>query len=621
MRINLRSFRQTGVSSTIRHAKSPIGMRYLLENLRDRRLDRVAIGYTVAAWAVVQGTSVGAAAFAWPAFVLQAVIAVAVVGLPVALVGAWALAVRDKTAGFEFQPSRADWHLLGVIGLFLLAASAVLIWTFWPHRTAATSGQEAAAGAPPANSLAVLPFANLSGDASKVYLSEGIADQLINALSQIPALRVAARTSSFSFQGKNQKLSAIAQALNVRSVLEGSVITARDRIRIAVQLGDARTGFQIWSRSYDRDLSDILVVQDSISAEIAKAISERLLGKKTSMSIAAARTIDPETYRLFLQGRFYAIRDDEADYRRAAKLFRQVTLRAPNYADAFAEYGNAMIALASDYGDSSAFAQGERATRQAVRLNGHNLRALHTMMVVSISRWDWLGAADWVRRSRAINPDSSVSLHSQSVLASAMNLPQQDFEAEKKAADLDPLSFVKHYNLAIWYFQQARYNDAFKAVKDALLLQPSNGSGSDLLCTIQVARHELSEAHRIATSLSAVYSSNPEWRAGCPLDLALAEGRKADARKIVDEVAKAYNPGGGATEIGSAYRKLGDLDQAMLWYERAYSARERELLLVPEERQTAALLADLRWKSLWARQPIRDWEEARREVSGSLRFK
>jgi len=590
-------------------------MRYLLDNVRHRKLDRVAIGYTVAAWAVIQATSVGASAFAWPTSVLQAVIIGAVVGLPAILLGAWTLNVRSDTEGGGFRPSRADWYMLGLIGLFLCVAGSTFIWVFWPRPSVATSMAREATGEPTPNSIAVLPFANLSGDNSKLYFSQGIPDQLINALSQIPALRVAARTSSFSFQGKNQRLATIARVLNVRSVVEGSVLAAGNRVRIGVELEDARTGFQVWSKRYDRDLSDILSVQDSISVDIANAIGQRLLNGKMLAAATTAQTIDPETYRLFLQGRFYTARDTEADYRRAARLFQQVTLRAPGFADGFAEYGNSLNALASDYGDNAALTPGEEATRRALTLDGRNQRALHTMMVVSISRWDWLAAADWFRRSRAINPNSSVALHSQSVLASVMGFPQEDFEAEKKAADLDPLSFVKHYNLAIWYFQQARFNEAVKAEQGALLLQPTNGAGGDLLCSIQVARHELGEAHRLVTSLIGVYAANPEWRTGCPLELALAEGRKTDARKFADTAAAAYSAGSEATEIGTAYRKLGEIDRAMLWYERAYTARERDLLLVPQDKlQTPGLLADSRWKALWARQPIRDWEEARQEV-------
>jgi tetratricopeptide (TPR) repeat protein len=241
-------------------------------------------------------------------------------------------------------------------------------------------------------------------------------------------------------------------------------------------------------------------------------------------------------------------------------------------------------------------------------------------MLVSIAKWDWLAAADRFRSARDINPNSYGVLHSQSVLAATMNFPQQDFEAEKMAADLDPLSFVAHYNLAVWYFQQGRYDEAVMLQQKALLLQPANPAGRDALCSNEVARNNLAEAHRILAGLASLYTSDPDWRMGCPLDLALAEGRKTDARKFADGAAAAYSvSGGGATEIGNAYRRLGDIDQAMRWYERAYAARERSLLLVPSDRlQTPKLLADSRWKALWARPPIRDWEMARREVAKLL---
>jgi TolB-like protein/Tfp pilus assembly protein PilF len=473
-------------------------------------------------------------------------------------------------------------------------------------------------GTPPAASVAVLPLANLSGDPKKAYFSEGVADQLINTLSQIPSLHVAARTSSFAFETKKQDVKSIARSLNVRSVLEGSVLGAGDRVRIAVQLVDGQTGFQVWSRSYDRDLSDILAVQDSIARQIADALGSHLLGKATSPQ--GARSIDPESYRLFLQGRFFVARDAEADYRRAADLFKQVTVRAPDYANGFAEYGSALIALALDYGDSAVFAPAEAAARRALALDSRNLLALRTLMLVSIAKWDWLAAADRFRSARDINPNSYGVLHSQSVLAATMNFPQQDFEAEKMAADLDPLSFVAHYNLAVWYFQQGRYDEAVMLQQKALLLQPANPAGRDALCSNEVARNNLAEAHRILAGLASLYTSDPDWRMGCPLDLALAEGRKTDARKFADGAAAAYSvSGGGATEIGNAYRRLGDIDQAMRWYERAYAARERSLLLVPSDRlQTPALLADSRWKALWARPPIRDWEMARREVAKLL---
>jgi TolB-like protein/tetratricopeptide (TPR) repeat protein len=588
-------------------------MENLLETIRRCGLDRVSIGYAVAAWAVVQAIALAAGAFAWPNWISQAAIAIALLGFPAALASAWVLAVH-KERGHARPASSGDAAILAGIGAIFVVLAAALSLAVWSKRVDA----QLKPGAPPAASVAVLPLANLSGDPKKAYFSEGIADQLINTLSQIPSLHVAARTSSFAFERKKQDVKSIARSLNVRSVLEGSVLGAGDRVRIAVQLVDGQTGFQVWSRSYDRDLSDILAVQDSIARQIADALGSHLLGKATPTQ--GPRSIDPESYRLFLQGRFFVARDAEADYRRAADLFKQVTARAPDYANGFAEYGSALIALALDYGDSTVFAPAEAAARRALALDSRNLLAFRTLILVSIAKWDWLAAADRFRSAREINPNSYGVLHSQSILAATMNFPQQDFEAEEMAADLDPLSFVAHYNLAVWYFQQGRYDEAVMAQQKALLLQPANPAGRDALCSNEVARNNLAEANRILAALSALYASDPDWRMGCPLDLALAEGRKADARKFADGAAAAYSvSGGGATEIGNAYRRLGDIGHAMRWYERAYAARERSLLLVPSDRlQTPALLGDSRWKALWARPPIRDWEMARREVAKLL---
>jgi hypothetical protein len=138
----------------------------------------------------------------WPQWILPSVITAALVGLPIALLGAWMVGVRAERGAF--RPSRADFQLLGILSLFLIVAAALFIWVFWPKASPAPAGQNAAA-APSPNSLAVLPFANLSGNPGKRYLSEGISDELINRLSQLPSLRVDARASSFAFEDKSMR--------------------------------------------------------------------------------------------------------------------------------------------------------------------------------------------------------------------------------------------------------------------------------------------------------------------------------------------------------------------------------------------------------------------------------
>jgi TolB-like protein/Tfp pilus assembly protein PilF len=596
-------------------------VRHLWDRVRELKLDQVTIGYTVGGWAIIQAISLGASAFQWQPWILQTVIAVAVLGLPASLIGAWALALRES--GHLIKPTKVDRQVLTILGALLGLAAILVVVVFWPGRHAASSNLAADQSTAPAASLAVLPFANLGGDESKRYISDGISDQLINALSKIPALSIAAQTSSFSFVGKHQDVKTIARALNVRMILEGSVFEDHGRIRIIAELIDAATGFQIWSDSFDRNLDDILAAQDSITRAITAALTQRLLGKAIASPSQPANAIDPATYRTFLLGRFYVQRDTQEDLRRAADLFKQVTLKAPKYAEGFAQYSHTLVSLETEYGDPAALVPAEQAAQRALVLDPKSILALRSLLAISLEKWDWLAAADYFRRARDINPNNSGVQHSQSILAAAFNYPEQDLEAEKKAADLDPLSFAEHFNLAIWYSQQGRYEEALKAQNAALQLQPTNMAGRDSKCSIEVEGNHLKDAEQLAASMASEYAASAYWLLGCPFDLAVAQGRLAGARKLLDRAAAGYSPSdGNATVFGNSYRRLGDLTTAMMWYERAYAARERDLLLVPTDRlQTRALLNDARWKALWSRQPIQDWLSARAAVGHILGVK
>jgi TolB-like protein len=590
-------------------------VQHIWDRVRAQKLDRLTIAYTVAGWAVVQAVSLGASAFGWSPWILQAAIAVAVLGLPVALLGAWVAALRED--GRFHKPALVDHQILVTLGGLLGVAALLVIVLFWPrwHAGAGLADQPPA----PDASLAVLPFANLSGDEGKRYISDGVSDQLINALSRIPGLSIAAQTSSFSFAGKRQDVKAIARALNVRMILEGSVLEDAKRVRIAAELIDAATGFPIWSDSFDRNADDILAAQDSVTNAITAALTKRLL-KKTIAAPSPANAIDAATYRTFLLGRFYAQRDTQEDLQKAANLFKQVMAKAPNYAEGFAQYAHALVSLETEYGDPAALVPAEQAAQRALVLDSRNILALRSLLGLSLEKWDWLAAADYFRRAREINPDNSGVLHSQSVLAAAFNFPQQDLQAEKKAADLDPLSFAEHYNLAVWYSQQGRYDEALKAQNAALQLQPTNMAGRDSKCSIEVEGNRLKDVERSMAGMASEYAASVYWLLGCPFDLAVAQGKRAEARKMADRAAAGYTPSDGdATAFGNAYRRLGDLTTAMTWYERAYAARERDLLLVPNDRlQSPALLHDARWKALWARQPIKDWLSARARVARIL---
>ncbi|HWE07683.1 MAG TPA: hypothetical protein VG274_13300, partial [Rhizomicrobium sp.] len=321
------------------------GLEKLLEQARVRKLDRIAAAYAVAGWLFVQVASIAFPAFDVPGWTLRWLIVAVLAGFPLALFIGWtANRARDTES---LRPlKRHEAVLLGTLGLVVVLTIGELAW----HLAAAPAAAPAGASGAPAGSVAVLPFDNISGDPKQKYFSEGISDEIIGLLARNPALRVAARTSSFFFEGKNEDARTIAHNLNVRSLLEGSVRAEGNRVRIEASLVNAADGYQIWSQSYDRSLSDILAVQSDIANAIARSLAPTLTGSHPKPSVPKLVQIDPEVYRDYLRAQvFFDQRSFEGNtpestqaVMQALTLFRSVARRAPDYADGLAAYADAL---------------------------------------------------------------------------------------------------------------------------------------------------------------------------------------------------------------------------------------------------------------------------------------
>ena len=303
-----------------------------------------------------------------------------------------------------------------------------------------------APSAPPSAAVAVLPFANLSGDPDNEYFSDGITDDIIVALTPVKGLRVAARTSSFAFKGRNESLATIGRTLGVTSVLQGSVRRAGNRIRVTVQLMNAQDGFQLWSQRFDRDLDDIFAIQD----EIARGIVEQLqvtLGLKAAAPLVARPTDDLEAYQLYLRGREAAFLRSPASLRRAIEYFREALGRDPNYARAHAGLAEAFIGLGvyqyiptRDATRDATSALDEAARREPELAILHVLRGQLKLYL----RSDWHEAGRDLERALAIDPDEPLA-HAYVALLNAMlgNL-ETARAAAARAIAADPLSvFVR----------------------------------------------------------------------------------------------------------------------------------------------------------------------------------
>jgi TolB-like protein len=589
-------------------------MQDLIEAIRTKKLDRATAGYAVGAWLAVQAASIAAPAFAWPAWGLKLVILASLIGLPAVLLGTWTAGVRKESAG-KFHPSRADLHVLALLSGFLLLLAVVLGWVFWP-RTSAPPALPAPLA--PANSLAVLPFANMSGDPSRQYFSDGVSDELINALSRVPSLRVAARTSSFAFAGKRADIKSIAAALGVRSILEGSVRENGGHIRIEASLVNASTGFAIWSERYDRSLTDILSLQDEIADAVVRSLRARLQGHQ---AIPRERSIDPEAYRLYLQAKTLQLRGNEDDDQQAMALLQKVTALAPDYASGFTLLGHVERDLADLYNKTEFFAPAQAAIDQALRLDPSDLPALSVQVYLAFDRWDWNVAFASFARMRAINPNGALTERIRAETAWTFNYPEEDIAAEIRGAELNPLSASPKLNIALFYLNHRQYDAAVQTFHEVLKLRHGKLTDLNLLCAAEAGRHNFTEARRLIASLTKLYKSDVQTQLDCPFALAIAEHDLGKARRLADAAAAdALANGASFVTVGDAYRQIGDLKSAMPWYERAYVAKDTLLLLVPTEgwQTPEPLVSYPPWKELWSRKPIRAWAAARADAGKIL---
>jgi eukaryotic-like serine/threonine-protein kinase len=326
------------------------------------------------------------------------------------------------------------------------------------------------------SSIAVLPFVNLSESPDSDYFGDGLAEELIGALTAVSELRVAARTSSFHFRGAGQDVREIGKELNVGSILEGSVRKSGTQLRITVQLINVMDGFLLWSRKYDREMADIFEIQE----EIARAIvPEVMLGRKAGAPLRPRLTCDPAAYDLYLQGRFLWNKRTAQDLQKAIECFQQAIERDPGFGAALAGVADC-YATQAIYGvraPEDVIPLAKQAARKALTIDA-GLAEAHTSLgcVRAVYDWDWQGAEMDLRRAIAINPRYSTAHH---WYATNCLLPLGRFEEARAelqlACELDPFSLVIHTTVGLQFLLERRGDLAIKTLQEVLALDENFG--------------------------------------------------------------------------------------------------------------------------------------------------
>lgn len=423
-------------------------MRGLLAELNRRRVFRVAGLYGIVAWIIAEVSSVIFPVLLLPEWTVTFVVVLLLMGFPIAMILAWAYDVGpqgiERTPPLvESSPRRPGGTWLAY-GLMLTVAMAALGWLLWSRLVPAVPASY--------DSIAVMPFANLSGDPANDYFSDGMAEELLNLLAQVPGLQVAARTSSFAFKGQNVDVRELGRALSVDAVLEGSVRRSGDRVRITAQLVDADTGYHLWSQNYDREMADIFAVQDEISGEIVKALKGRLGGGEASVALPerSAPTASIEAYTIYLQARHQWKRRGEEPVRNSIELFQRATEIDPDFARAWAGLAAAWVVLPGYAGEPAETytARAIEAARQALA-HDPNLAEAHAVLAqIQSHDGDWTGAEAGFFFAISLDPNDATSRHWYSLLLAKAGRLKDALEQAQTAFELDPASPIINYNLA-----------------------------------------------------------------------------------------------------------------------------------------------------------------------------
>ena len=457
--------------------------------LKRRNVYKVALAYAVVAWVLLQAASILFPTFDAPGWVMKVFVAVVLLGFPLALVFAWAFEITPeglkRTEEVEPRQSitRKTGRKLGATTAALAAvALSLLVFQVFRSKTggnvtsSSTSPPSPAGPAIPERSIAVLPFENLSEDKANAYFAEGIQDELLTRLAKINDLKVIGRSSTQRFKSNTDDLSAIARQLGVAHLLEGSVQKATDRVRINVQLINARTSVHLWAETYDRSITDVFAVESEVAKTIAEKLAAKLTGKE-EQAISSRPTDNPAAHELYLKGRFFWNKRTGDDLKRAAEYFSQATVADPNYALAYAGLADAYVLMPNLGAGTPAecFPKAEAAARRALQLD-ENLAEAHTSLgcVLVYYDLDFAQANTEYKRAIALNPNYATAhqWYADTVLT---NLPRFDeaIAEFKRALELDPLSLIVHTDFANAYRCARRTQDGLDILHRALEIDPN----------------------------------------------------------------------------------------------------------------------------------------------------
>jgi len=450
-------------------------------------------------------------------------------------------------------------------------------------------------------SIAVLPFTNLSADPEQEYFCDGMAEEIINALTHIEGLRVVARTSAFAFKNKHEDIRDIGRKLNVKTLLEGSVRKAGSRLRITAQLVNVTDGYHLWSERYDREMEDVFAIQDEISLAIVDRLKVNLLGEEKA-ALVKRYTDNLEAYNLYLKGRYFWNRRSEGGLQRAIEFFQQAIEKDPSYALPYTGIADCYNILGW-YGYISpkkAFPRAKTAAEKSLKMDD-TLAEAHTSLaaVREFYDWDWLAAEREYKRAIDCNESYASVHHRYAEYLSYMGRHEESIAEIKRAQELDPLSLPINTVVGEVYYYARQYDQAIEASQRTIEMDPSFVVAHFFLAFAYAQKAMYDEA--IAEARKAMELSGE----GIPIFVALLgtiysySGKRDEAEKVLDELyelskQRYVSP----FYIALIYVGLSQKDQAFEWLEKAYDEHDHALETLKVDPMLDSVRSDPRFKAL-----------------------
>jgi TolB-like protein len=567
--------------------------------LKRRNVYKVAVAYIVGGWALSQGIAQVFPVFNVPNWVIQLFVVMIVMGLPIALVLAWAFEITPqgikRTEMADAMPQAGRQRKNAWIYIVVVSAVVSLGLFFLGRYSAghATPRQSEVGTTVAGKSIAVLPLINESGDPKDEYFSDGLSEELIAALAQISGLKVIGRSSSFRFKDRTEEPKAIGKKLGVSTLLDGTVRKQGDRVRIVAQLVNAADGIQLWTQTFDRQLKDIFAVQQEIARAVAQSLKVTLLGTD-SRSPQASATDNAEAHNAYLQGHFYLVRRNVEDLRKAIGYYDEAIKLDPEYALAYAERAEAWIILGDLTGQRpTAYPKAQSDAEKAVSIAPALAEARAALgFVRCFADWKFADGLSELKRAKELSPTNPTV---NDLLARIIVYVGRFDEAERQAreaVELDPLSTVAQSNLARVLFYAGKLDEADAAARKSVELQPTGAANHRWQVLIASQRGDGDAALR-----EAQLEPDPGFRR---FELAVAHyvrgDRAAADAALADLIANARE--GFAYQIAEVYALRGEKDKAFEWLQNAFNDRDAGMLGLLVDPLLRSLRDDPRYKNL-----------------------